>query len=85
MEIKTKFNVGDKVYINDYFHQKDKRWTTIRARITCIKIVVFEEEMLVRYCIDKINEDMEFQEQSFYTTRKEAVKRCYELNTGRVR
>ena len=81
--IKNKFNVGDKVYLNDYFHQKGKRWETIRAKITCIKIVVLEDEVFMRYLIDKINPDMEFTERDFYTTKKEAQKRCYELNTGR--
>lgn len=82
MDIKNKFNVGDSVYLNDYFHQKDRRWTTIKAKITCIRVVVLEGEMFIRYLIDKINPDMEFTEDCFYTTKKEAQKRCYELNTG---
>ena len=77
MEIRTKFNVGDKVCVIDYFEKWQVKW--VKAKITGIEITIRGKNKTVIYNIDSLIYGG-YNEEYCFATIKAAQKECNRRN-----
>lgn len=79
MEIRTKFNVRDKICVIDYFDKWEVKW--VNVKITGIEILIKGKNKTVIYNIDSLIYGG-YNEQYCFATKKEAQAECDKRNKG---
>lgn len=81
MEIKTKFNVGDKICVIDYFDEWEVKW--VNVKITGIEILIKGKNKTIIYNIDSLIYGG-YNEQYCFTTKEQAQAECDRRNNERT-
>lgn len=79
MEIKTKFNVRDKICVIDYFEKWSIKW--VNVTITGIQILIKEKYRYVKYEIDSLIYGG-YNEEYCFATKEQAQAECDKRNKG---
>ena len=77
MEIRTKFNIGDKICVIDYFEKWEVQW--VNVEITGIEILIKGKNKTVIYNIDTLIYGG-YNEGYCFATREEAEQECRRRN-----
>ena len=83
MEIRTKFDVGDKVWIIDCFEnfEHNAEWFVhYEMEIDGIKIEIEDDEITIFYCFVDTGEP----EELCFATKEEAQKECDRRNANKI-
>ena len=90
MKIETRFKPRDKIWIADCVKGTEykgdkvsstKLWFEIEVTINCVKVVLWQDGILIRYAIEE-DKNIEFGEQDCFATKEEAQKEC-DLRNGK--
>lgn len=81
MDIKTKFKVGDKICVIDYFENWSIKW--LYETVTGIQISVKRKKTYITYEIDALIYGG-YDEEYCFATKEEAEKECERRNNGSI-
>ena len=80
MNKRTKFNIGDKIYIIDCFDKWSIQW--MKATVTGVQIICRKNYKYIKYEIDALMYGS-YEEQYCFATQAEAQAECDRRNNGK--